>query len=116
MQVRQSLTGATTRRALLEFVYRFLLCGLIVSTFSVIADVVKSKGFAGLFGAATSVALATLALTLLNAGRCYSTNCCEPTGATSPWYEADYLMNRYRGGQGVHVKSLPNEIGTPQFQ
>jgi uncharacterized membrane protein (GlpM family) len=55
-----------------ELLYRFLLGGLIVSVFAVIADVVRPKGFAGLFGAAPSVALATLALTLVNDGKLYA--------------------------------------------
>jgi hypothetical protein len=55
-----------------ELVYRFLLGGLIVSVFAVIADVVRPKGFAGLFGAAPSVALATLALTVVSDGKLYA--------------------------------------------
>jgi uncharacterized membrane protein (GlpM family) len=55
-----------------ELVYRFLLGGVIVSVFAVIADVVRPKGFAGLFGAAPSVALATLALTLASEGKLYA--------------------------------------------
>ncbi|HEX4152338.1 MAG TPA: DUF3147 family protein [Steroidobacteraceae bacterium] len=56
----------------MELVYRFLLGGLIVSLFAVIADVVRPKGFAGLFGAAPSVALATLALTVVSKGKLYA--------------------------------------------
>lgn len=56
----------------MELVYRFLLGGVIVSVFAVIADVVRPKGFAGLFGAAPSVALATLALTLVSEGKLYA--------------------------------------------
>jgi hypothetical protein len=37
-----------------------------------IADVLKPKGFAGLFGAAPSVALATLALTIATLGKLYA--------------------------------------------
>jgi hypothetical protein len=56
----------------MEWVERFLLGGLIVSTFAVGGDVLRPKGFAGLFGAAPSVALATLSLTLLTQGKQYS--------------------------------------------
>jgi len=42
---------------------RFLIGGLVVSVFAVISDIVKPKSFAGLFGAAPSVALATIGLT-----------------------------------------------------
>ena len=44
----------------MELVVRFLVGGALVSLFALIADVLKPKGFAGLFGAAPSVALASL--------------------------------------------------------
>jgi len=56
----------------MELVERFLLGGLIVSVFAVLGDVLRPKGFAGLFGAAPSVALATLSLTLLADGKQYA--------------------------------------------
>jgi hypothetical protein len=56
----------------MELVERFLLGGLIVSAFAVVGDVLRPKGFAGLFGAAPSVALATLTLTLFAEGRNYA--------------------------------------------
>ena len=56
----------------MEYILRFLLGGLIVSIFASIADVLRPKGFAGLFGAAPSVALATLGLTLTSEGKLYA--------------------------------------------
>lgn len=56
----------------MELVERFLLGGVIVSAFAVVGDVLRPKGFAGLFGAAPSVALATLTLTLLTEGKQYA--------------------------------------------
>jgi uncharacterized membrane protein (GlpM family) len=56
----------------MELVVRFLLGGLIVSIFAIVGDVLRPKSFAGLFGAAPSVALATLALTLLTEGKQYA--------------------------------------------
>src|ERR1700683_1364915 len=56
----------------MQWVTRFLLGGLIVSAFAVVGDVLRPKGFAGLFGAAPSVALATLSLTLLTQGKQYA--------------------------------------------
>jgi hypothetical protein len=47
-----------------EIVLRFLIGGAVVSAFALLGDLFKPKSFAGLFGAAPSVALATLALTL----------------------------------------------------
>ena len=51
---------------------RFLIGGICVSIFALIADVLKPKSFAGLFGAAPSVALATLALTIHKNGVHYA--------------------------------------------
>ena len=56
----------------MEWVERFLLGGLIVSVFAVVSDVLRPKSFAGLFGAAPSVALATLGLTLFTEGKEYA--------------------------------------------
>ena len=56
----------------MQLASRFLLGGLMVSAFAIIADVLRPKGFAGLFGAAPSVALATLTLTLLTQGKAYA--------------------------------------------
>lgn len=53
-------------------VYRFLVGGLVVSLFALIGDVLRPRGFAGLFGAAPSVALATLTLTILTEGKDYA--------------------------------------------
>ncbi len=55
----------------MDFLERFLFGGLIVSAFAVVGDVLRPKSFAGLFGAAPSVALATLTLTLLTEHKQY---------------------------------------------
>ena len=52
-----------------ELVIRFLIGGSVVSTFSIISDLFRPKTFAGLFGAAPSVALASLALTVMTEGK-----------------------------------------------
>lgn len=52
-----------------DIVIRFLIGGLVVSLFSLISDLLKPKTFAGLFGAAPSVALASLGLTVFLQGR-----------------------------------------------
>ena len=56
----------------MEFVARFLIGGLVVSAFAIAGDMLKPKSFAGLLGAAPSVALATLALTVLKDGVPYA--------------------------------------------
>ena len=55
----------------MEYAFRFLAGGFVVSAFAVLGDMLRPKSFAGLFGAAPSVALATLALTFWNEGAPY---------------------------------------------
>jgi hypothetical protein len=55
-----------------ELFIRFLIGGAVVSAFSLVGTVLKPKTFAGLFGAAPSVALATLALTFHKDGPAYA--------------------------------------------
>jgi hypothetical protein len=52
----------------MELLWRFLLGGAMVSLFALIGDVVRPKRFAGIFGGAPSVALATLALSAAKSG------------------------------------------------
>ena len=51
-----------------DLIIRFLLGGTIVSAFSLTGDLWKPKTFSGIFGAAPSVALASLALTFHQQG------------------------------------------------
>lgn len=53
----------------MQFVFRFVVGGAVVSLFAMTGDILKPKSFAGLFGAAPSVALATLALTIHSEGK-----------------------------------------------
>lgn len=55
-----------------ELVIRFVIGGLVVSFFAALGDSLKPKSFAGLFGAAPSVALATLTLTAFHDGKPYA--------------------------------------------
>ena len=55
-----------------EILLRFVIGGAVVSGFAILGDVFKPKSFAGLFGAAPSVALATLTLTVVSDGRWYA--------------------------------------------
>jgi hypothetical protein len=54
-----------------ELALRFLAGGVIVSLFAVCGEVLKPKTFAGIFGSAPSVALATLGLTFATHDRIY---------------------------------------------
>lgn len=51
-----------------DLVIRFLIGGSVVTVFSIISDLFKPKSFAGLFGAAPSIALASLGLTVATEG------------------------------------------------
>jgi Protein of unknown function (DUF3147) len=55
-----------------ELITRFLIGGVVVSLFAVIGDVLRPKSFAGLFGAAPSIALATIGLTIAKSGAHYA--------------------------------------------
>jgi len=56
----------------MDIVFRFLVGGAVVTAFALIGDLFKPKSFAGLFGGAPSVALATLGLTILKEGHGYA--------------------------------------------
>src|SRR4051794_34615572 len=51
-----------------ELALRFVIGGIVVSAFAAIGEVFQPKSFAGLFGAAPSVAIVTLALTYHSQG------------------------------------------------
>jgi uncharacterized membrane protein (GlpM family) len=51
---------------------RFCIGGLAVLVFAALADVLRPKSFAGLFGAAPSIALATLVLTISQRGASFA--------------------------------------------
>jgi hypothetical protein len=55
-----------------ETFIRLIIGGLLVTVFAVLGDILKPKSFAGLFGAAPSVALATLILTIHSEGRVFA--------------------------------------------
>jgi hypothetical protein len=55
-----------------EYVVRFLVGGMVVSAFAMLGDVLRPKSFAGLFGAAPSVALATLGIAIYRHGATYA--------------------------------------------
>jgi hypothetical protein len=53
---------------MLEYGLRLLAGGIAVSAFAALGDILRPKTFAGLFGAAPSIALATLLITLSQKG------------------------------------------------
>jgi uncharacterized membrane protein (GlpM family) len=48
----------------MDLLLRFVIGGLVVSIVSMLGDLFKPKSFAGLFAAAPTIALATMALTM----------------------------------------------------
>jgi hypothetical protein len=60
-----------------EIVARFLIGGVVVSAFAAVGGLFKPMTFAGLFGAAPSVALATLGLALAKEGPSYASIECR---------------------------------------
>lgn len=55
-----------------EYVIRFIAGGAIVSAFAILGDMLRPKSFAGLLGAAPSVALATLGIAVVRHGSQYA--------------------------------------------
>jgi hypothetical protein len=63
---------ATPRTRMNDILLRFIAGGAVVSGFALLGDVLRPKSFAGLFGAAPSVAIATLVLTVSTQGKEYA--------------------------------------------
>ncbi|MCK1709229.1 DUF3147 family protein [Bradyrhizobium hipponense] len=55
-----------------EYIVRFIAGGVIVSAFAILGDMFRPKSFAGLLGAAPSVALATLGIAVVRHGSHYA--------------------------------------------
>jgi Protein of unknown function (DUF3147) len=53
---------------MLDYLLRFLVGGIAVSAFAALGDALRPKTFAGLFGAAPSIALATVLIALSRQG------------------------------------------------
>ena len=56
---------------MLDYFLRFLAGGIAVSAFAALGDALRPRTFAGLFGAAPSIALATILITLSREGAPY---------------------------------------------
>lgn len=55
----------------MDYLIRFFIGGVAVSVFAVLSDILRPKSFAGLFGAAPSIALSTLTIALWQHGPRY---------------------------------------------
>jgi Protein of unknown function (DUF3147) len=65
--MRDTRSGVTME----EYVLRFFIGGIAVSAFAILGDIFRPKSFAGLFGAAPSIAIATLAIAFWQQGPSY---------------------------------------------
>jgi hypothetical protein len=80
---------------MIELLMRFLIGGVVVSAFAICGDVLRPKTFAGLFGAAPSVALASLALTFSQHDRAYV----ALEGRSMVFGAVGFLIYAYAAGQ-----------------
>ncbi|OAF15935.1 DUF3147 family protein [Bradyrhizobium neotropicale] len=55
-----------------EYLLRFIAGGMIASAFAILGDMLRPKSFAGLLGAAPSVALVTLGIAVVQHGPSYA--------------------------------------------
>ena len=67
-KINHLLSDGSTAAPMFEYGLRFLAGGIAVSAFAVLGDTLRPKSFAGLFGAAPSIALTTLLITLSQKG------------------------------------------------
>ena len=88
-----------------QLIFRFAVGGFIVTLFAALGDALKPKSFAGLFGAAPSVALATLGLTIAAAGKPYAATEARSmiVGAIAFWAYAA-LCSRLMMRNRIHSK------------
>jgi hypothetical protein len=70
--MRRQIKHNQEARVRMQWIIRFCIGGAVVSLFATAGDILRPKGFAGLFSAAPSVALATLTLTALQEGADYA--------------------------------------------
>jgi hypothetical protein len=100
-----------------QILVRFLVGGAVVSVFAIVSDLLKPKSFAGLFGAAPSVALATLGLTVASEGASYAATEGHSMMAGSVAFFfyasfASWVMMRYKlKALSVTICSIPLWLG-----
>ena len=86
---------------MIPILIRLLVGGAVVSGFAIIGDLLKPKSIAGLLGAAPSVALATLGLTVATEGPSYAATEARSmmAGAVAFFFYASlvsWIMMRYK--------------------
>ena len=102
---------------MMELGLRFLIGGVVVSAFALCGDLLRPKSFAGLFGAAPSVALASLALTMRQHDASYVAleGRSMVIGAIAflayAWVAGQALKRSHTGALAVTVAALPVWFG-----
>jgi len=92
---------------------RFLIGGSVVSLFALLGEVLRPKSFAGIFGAAPSIALATLGLAIAQHGKLYvATEGRSMIAGAAAFFcyatVASWLLMRNKGSAlGVTVGAMP---------
>jgi hypothetical protein len=92
---------------------KFLIGGAVVSLFSELGEIFRPKSFAGLFGAAPSVALVSLSLAAMQSGRDYAATEARSmmAGAVAflvySWLCARALMRRDRPALTITLMMMP---------
>ena len=86
---------------MVDLLIRFLIGGVVVSFFAALGDIFRPKSFAGLFGAAPSIALATVGLTVHTNGALFAAVEARSMvfGAIAFFFYAlavSYILRRYR--------------------
>ncbi len=98
---------------MVDLVLRFAVGGIVVCGFALIGDLLSPKSFSGLLGAAPSVALATLGLTLVKDGRAYAALECRSmiAGAVALLVYAAFacwlMMRRRRSALSATIIAMP---------
>jgi hypothetical protein len=85
-----------------DYSLRFFIGGLAVSFFALLSDVLRPKSFAGLFGAAPSVALGTLDLHFID----MVVTTCGDYAAHCPHRFVDWLIDQRDALLGTFLPSL----------
>jgi len=100
-----------------QMLLRFLIGGGVVSAFALLGETLRPKSFAGLFGAAPSVALATLGLTVAHHGKVYAATEARSMIAGAVGFvcyagAVSFLLLRNKGSAlGVTVGAMPLWFG-----
>ena len=96
---------------MVDLFIRFMIGGIVVSLFAALGDIFRPKSFAGLFGAAPSIALATIGLTVHKNGPSYAALEARSMvlGAIAFFFYAvavSYLLRRYKPAALVATVSV----------